>query len=128
MDTPRPVWLKAMIVLVATTIMLSIFAATESGFLVMSIRVLIFTIVLVGLLLNSQIARWASVILFLLVSLGGIGSLCMSFGNENLSIGILIFLAVTVLIVLSISSGLAFSQSSRAYYQMIKEHRNAEKL
>ncbi|MEP0174779.1 MAG: hypothetical protein ABJD02_12435 [Paraglaciecola sp.] len=123
MEIRRPLWLKAMIALTSFVVLTTILLASsgETTLLVSGIRFAIFTVLLIGLVLNSSFARWASVILYTMVVFGGIGSLIVTFQNGNLSIykGMLVILLICP--ILSICYACAVSRSVRKYYQAIGE-------
>ena len=119
----RPFWLKAMIVLASLVVLITILLARSDDVtaLVSGIRIFIFTILLIGLVLNSSFARWASVILFTMVSFGGIGSLFVTFQNGNLSIYLGILLILLISPIMTICYACAFGKSVKKYYQVIGE-------
>lgn len=122
----RPFWLKVMIVLTAVLAFLSsltVFVSENSqSELVAVIRSVFFVFAFMGLLINSFVARWATIAVMTLASIGGVVALVKTATSPTPPYLILVlgFAAVTIFALITFC--FTFSKSVKFYYEEVRNN------
>lgn len=129
-ETPdRPFWLKAAIILVGISAFFSVASVSENmtieDYVASSIGVAILVPLLIGLIFNSLVARWITIVVFGTAFPGGLVALI---GISSASPGSYFSLALggaMLLILAAVTVGFTFSKNVHSYYKTIRSIREA---
>jgi hypothetical protein len=120
----RPLWLKAAIILVSMIAFMSVAnlsgQVSIEGYVSYSIRSVVFVTLLIGLIFNSIIARWLTVIIFGLITLGGVAAILISLGSSSVNYFVYFVGGAILLVFIVVTVGFAFSRNVRSYYKAIR--------
>ena len=129
-ETPnRPFWLKAAITLVGISAFFSVVNVSENvsieDYVASSIRVAILVPLLIGLIFNSLVARWITILVFGAASLGGLAALIGMLGSSPENYFPLVLGVAMLLVLIAVTAGFTFSKDVRSYYKVIRSIREA---
>jgi hypothetical protein len=127
----RPLWLKAAIILVSIVALMSVAnlsgRVSVEGYVSYSIRSVVFVSLLIGLIFNSVIARWLTVIILGLITFGGVAAILISLGSSSVNYFVYVVGGAILLVFLVVTVGFAFSRNVHSYYKAIRGIRVANK-